>query len=123
MKSKIIYDEELELIDSGSFIHYKQEIPVTISISEDDGVNINIRLEFVYDKTAEEESFKFSQYNNSTLQITVKHKGQLANYGYINPVNVGSFNGYELLFNIRIDINNIGDNPLISYSWFKGKKQ
>lgn len=123
MKSKIFYEEELELIDSGSFIHFKQEFPVTISICEDDGVNINIRLEFVYDITAEAESFKFSQYNSDTLKITIKHKGQLANYGYINPVNVGSFNGHELFFNIRIDINAIGDNPLISYSWFKGKKQ
>jgi len=123
MKSKIFYDDDLEIIDTGTFIHFGQEKPVTISINEDDGTNLNIRFEFVYDKTINEASLKFAKHNNDTLKITVRHKGVMANYGYINPVSVGSFNGHELFFNVRIDFNSFDDSPLLNYTWFKGKKE
>ena len=122
MKSKISYEEELELIDSGTFIHFNQQKPVTITINEDDGTNLSVRLEFVYDKLAGEKAFDISQFNIYTINLKVIHKGYLANYGYINPVKVGSYNGHDLFFNIRIDINSIEDSPLINYSWFKGQK-
>ncbi|MFM7894720.1 MAG: DUF6864 domain-containing function [Flavobacterium sp.] len=121
MKSQISYEEELELIDSGSFINFGQKT-VTITIYEDDGTRLSVKTEFVFDKTAGDEAFKFSQFDNFTLLLTVRHKGHLANYGYINPIKIGSFNGHELFFNIRIDINSNEDSASMSYSWFKGKK-
>jgi hypothetical protein len=122
MKSRIFYENNLELIDYGTFIHFNQKEPVTLTVSEDDGTNLSVRLEFVYDKDAGEKAFDFSQYNNYTLNLKVTHKGHLTNYGYVNPVKVGTFNGHELYFNIRVDINSIEDSPLIHYSWFKGQK-
>lgn len=122
MNSKITYDNEIELLQSNSFIHYNQNEPVTISITEDDNTNINIRLEFNYDKDIEKESFKFSEHDVDTLKITINHKGQLLNYGYINPIKIGVFNNYELFFNLRIDINSTEDSPLVNYTWYKGKK-
>ena len=123
MKSKISYEEELEIIDSGTFIHFDQKKPVTITINEDDGTNLSIRLEFVHEKFESGEVFKFSEHNVYTLNLKVTHTGQLANFGYVNPVNVGSFNGHELFFNIRVDINGAADSPLIHYTWFKGQKK
>ncbi|HLO72920.1 MAG TPA: hypothetical protein VK164_03205 [Flavobacterium sp.] len=122
MKSKINYENEVELIDSGTFINYGQDKPVTITIKEEDGTSLGIKVKFNYDKSAKEASFNFSQQDTYTLILTVTHNGLIANYGYINPVLVGTFNGHELYFNIRIDINGIEDSPLIHYSWFKGKK-
>lgn len=122
MKSKITYEDEFELIDSGTFINFGQSKPVTITINEEDGTSLSIKLKFNYDKSAKEASFDFSQQDAYTLILSVKHNGIIANYGYINPVVVGTFNGHELFFNIRIDINSIEDSPLINYSWFKGKK-
>lgn len=122
MKSTISYDDELQLIDSGTFLHYGFK-PVTISIKEDDGTSLNIRLEFVFDKSVGDTSFKFSQLDKFTLLLKVTHNGRLVNYGYKSPVKVGSFNGHELFFNIRVNINSVEDSPVISYSWFKGKKE
>lgn len=123
MKSKISYEEELEIIDSGTFIHFSQKKPVTITINEDDGTSLSIRIEFVYDKLAGDEAFKFSQHDLYTLILKVTHKGMLANYGYNSHVKVGYFNGHELFFNIRVDINSIeDDSPLIHYTWLKGQK-
>ena len=121
MKSQISYEEELELIDSGSFINFGQK-PVTITIYEDDGTRLSVKAEFIFDKTVGDESFKVSQIDNFTLLLSVRHKGHLANYGYINPIKIGSFNGHELFFNIRMDINGNEDSVSICYSWFKGKK-
>ena len=122
MKSKISYDDGFELIDSGTFINFGQNKPVTISINEEDGTSLSIKLEFIYDKSAKEASFNFSQQDIYTLILKVNHNGIIANYGYINPVVVGTYNGHELFFNVRIDINSIEDSPLINYSWFKGTK-
>ena len=121
MKTKILYDNELEVLDSGTFIHYDLEKPVTLSISEPDGTNINIRIEFLHDTDAKDELFKISKYNDDTLKIEIKHKGKLLNHGFINPVNVGGFNGHELFFNIRLDLNSVKDSPLVTYTWFQRK--
>ena len=123
MKSKISYDEELEIIDTGTFIHFEQKKPVKITINEDDGTNLSIRLEFILDKSASGEFFKLSKHNIYTLNLKVTHKGQLANFGYVSPVSIGTFNGHELFFNIRVDINSDVDAPLIHYTWFKGQKK
>ncbi|WP_445454236.1 DUF6864 domain-containing function [Flavobacterium sp. 25HG05S-40] len=125
MTTKILYEGELELIDNGTFLHYSLEKPVTLSITESDGVKINIRLEFVYSKVIRqsERVFTFTEYNSDTLKITIKHDGLLANFGYVEPVKIGSFDGHELFFNLRVDINSKEDSPVIHYTWFKGKKE
>lgn len=122
MKSKIIYDDEIVLIDSGTFINFSPNKPVTITINETDGTSLSIKLKFNYDKSVKEASFDFSQQDKFTLILSIKHNGIIANYGYLKPVTVGTFDGHELFFNIRIDINNTDDSPLINYSWYKGKK-
>ncbi len=122
MKSKISYENEVELIDSGTFINFGQDKPVSITINEADGTSLSIKVKFTYDKTVKEASFNFSQQDIYTLILSVIHNGIIANYGYVKPVVVGTFNGYELYFNIKIDINSPEDSPLIHYSWFKGKK-
>jgi hypothetical protein len=122
MKSKIFYDDETEIIESYTFIHYDMDKAVTFSIKEDDGTKINIRLEFIYDKNIKGENFNFTEYNSDTLKITVTHNGQLMNYGYVKPLKIGSFNNHNLYFNIRVDLNTLQDSPLINYTFYKGKK-
>jgi len=86
MKTIITYDDGLELIDSGTFINFKQEKSVSLSIYEEDGTRLSIKIEFIYDKSVKESSFDFSQQDIYTLLLKVTHNGIIANYGYIKQL-------------------------------------
>ncbi|MGV3460685.1 MAG: DUF6864 domain-containing function [Flavobacterium sp.] len=121
IKTEIIANIPWKILDSGTVIHYDDSQPITFQIVEDDGTEINIRFEFIGEKGISDE-VKLNQYDKDTILIEIRHGMFLTNYGFVKPFKVGTFNGLELLFNFRIDINGSGDSVLMHYTWYTGEE-
>lgn len=121
--TKIKFDDPWVLLDSGTFIHYDNEKPLTLTIIESDGTPISVRFTFQKDSENKQPLIKFGSFDKDTILVTITHNGHLSNFGFLKPVKFGSFNGKELFFNFRLDLNNADDSILINFSWFTGKEE
>ena len=119
--TEIKLDEPWDILDSGSVIHYDNNKPITFTIIEKDGTPINIRFEFLYKKALEKNTMEFVEFDEDTLLIKINHSGNLSNYGILKPIDIGSFNGRDLLFNYRVDLNNNEDSVLLNITWYLKK--
>lgn len=120
--TKINFNAPWVLLDSGSFIHYDTEQPVTLTVVENDGTPINARLILKKDTEIDDPTIKFDEFDKDTLLVTIIHNGHLSNYGLMEPLKVGSFNGNELYFNFRFDLNNNSDTVKVHFTWYTGKE-
>lgn len=130
--TKIEFDEDYDVIDSGSIIHYNITKPIILKIEEEDGTPIKVRFEF---KTSNVDSkgvyngnpiftqnyINLSEFDYETLLVKVNYIGKANNFGPTEFLDLGTFNGRTLYFNFRIDINEVSDCPMINYTWFVGK--
>jgi len=119
--SKILIEEEWEILDSGTFIHTKLNTPFTIQIVEDDGTEINARFVFKHNPNISDSFLNVEHYDIDTFQISLTHNGLLSNFGFVEPIEIGNYNNRRLKFNFRVDINNGSDSPLITYTWLINK--
>lgn len=120
-KSRIILEDNWEVLDSGSFIHSNLFVPFKIQVVENDGTEINARFIFVNDPNLKDSSLKVEMFDKNTFQIKLLHNGLFVNFGFKNPIPVGTYNNRDLMFNFRVDLNGNEDSPLINYTWLINK--
>ena len=115
-------EDEWQILDTGTLIHYDTAKPLTLSITEIDGTNINVRFELKKDNKVPTPTVKLDAFNDDTLQIFISFGSSISNFGYAKPISIGSYNGLELHFNFRIDLNDESDSALIHYTWYTGEE-
>ncbi len=122
--SKFELQAPFEIIDTGTFIQYMPNEAVIVIVTENDGTPIKAKFNFVYESNLGEPKIEVKQddKDKDAFLLTIKHSGAVSNFGFLKPIQVGSFNGKILFFNFRADLNGIEDSALIHYSWYTGKE-
>lgn len=125
MNPDIVLDDTYGVLTSGSVIQYNRDTPITVFVTEDDGTKIGVRFEFVKEQNAgnkEAASFEAtihpSMHDENTIKLAINMHKVLSNFGMLNAMKVGNFNGKELLFNFRMSINGDGDPAIVHFTWF-----
>lgn len=121
--TKIKDTSGIEILDSNYVLSFSKTDPIILEINEKDGTPIKVRFEFIQDDCLSENKIKLNMYDKDTLQVLIKYKSPLGNFGLVEPINIGSFNGRKLFFNFRLTMNNLKDNPIINYTWYLGKEE
>ncbi len=119
---EIVTEDEFDVLESISLIHYSREKPLIIRLTDDDGSNIYIRYEFIHIPDLKGGHIELSNYNNDTLKILIKFNDSLVNFGYKAPIKIGSFRNRKLLINFRVSINAIDDSPVIINTCYLGEE-
>ena len=117
MKSEISI-EKIEILDTGSIIQYRPDLPISITIKEGDGTLITCRFEFLLKTDIQSDFVHISSYNAETVNIQCQYKFGLSNFGAIEPLQIGTFDKETLFFNFRVNINGPNENAIIHYSWY-----
>lgn len=119
---QIVTDDEFDVLETISIIHYSKEKPLIIKLTDDDGTNANFRYEFMHIPDLKGSHVELITYNKNTLRVLIKFDTTLANFGYKSPIRIGTFRNRQLLFNFRVTINGIDDNPVLIITYYLGEE-
>jgi len=129
MITKFKLESALEILDSGTVIQSKVGDNITLYVTEYENVNIAVRFEFIKDannpniKSPESAMASLIDYSSDTVKIEVRYKSSaLLNFGYIDPVKIGTYYEKNLFFNFRVSINSDIDVAIINYTWYISKE-
>jgi len=115
--------EKIEILDTGSIIQYRHDLPISITIKESDGTLITCRFEFLLKPEIQNDFVHISPYDVDTVNLQCQYKFGLSNFGAIEPIRIGTFDNEPLFFNFRANINGPNENAIIHYSWYITKEE
>lgn len=120
--TKFELPNSMEFLDTGTLIYSDLSSHFKLYVTEADGTIIKVMFQFVQNKDLVNPSSNASMFDKDTILFNISFNEVLINFGYLQPIRIGTFNSKELFFNFRIDISCKEDSALIHYTWLLGKE-
>ena len=120
--TKYELEEPWEVLDTGVIIHNDINKPLTLFVIEDNETPIKVRFVFKRESVTESVEIKLGNFDKDTIEVQIIYKGTVSNFGWLQPFHIGSFNGRDIHFNFRLDLNSNEDAALLHFTWYLGRK-